>query len=296
MHGAFFPAAVGRCLDESAEIMKRERVGICGWTLDRGDALASVEQAAARGFSAVQVGFFTAEAVRGADPAKIVALAERLGVRIVSVFAAFEREDFSSIAHVAANGGYMSDDEWDHRFEMTREVGDIATRLGCPSIAVHAGTVPVDAASADRAKLRDRTRRVADRLAELNLRLLLETGRESAGDLRGFIDSVGATNVGVNFDPGNFVVYGADDPVRAVMTLKGLIDIVHVKDAKASSKPGTEFGSPATLGSGDANIPRVLSKLRIAGFDGPLLVEENTRVFGVAAIPAAADYLRSMLD
>ena len=276
--------------------MNRERVGICGWILDRADAPASVEQAAAMGFAAVQVGFFTAEAVRGADPAKILSLADRLGVRIVSVFAAFEREDFASIAHIAASSGYMSDEEWAHRLEMTRLVGDIAVEVGCPSVAVHAGTVPVDAASADRAKLCGRVRQAADMLAESNLRLLLETGRESAGDLRDFVDTVGVSNVGVNFDPGNFVVYGADDPVRAVTTLKGLIDIVHVKDARASAAPGTEFGSPASLGSGDANIPRVLSKLRIIGFDGPLLVEENTRVLGMDAVPAAAAYLRSMLD
>jgi sugar phosphate isomerase/epimerase len=190
----------------------------------------------------------------------------------------------------------MSDDECEHRLDMTRLVGGIAAKLGCPSVAVHAGTVPADPTSASYAKLRDRTRRAAEALAESDLRLLLETGRESAEDLRAFIEAVGVETVGVNFDPGNFVVYGADDPVRAVTTLKGLIDVVHVKDARASSSPGVAFGSPATLGSGDANIPRVLSKLRIAGFDGPLLVEENTRAFGMEAIPAAADYLRSMLD
>ena len=276
--------------------MNREQVGICGWTLDRADPLSSVERAAEMGFAAVQIGFFTEEAVRGADPGGIGGLAHRLGVRIVSTFAAFEREDFASIAHIAASGGYMSDEEWTHRLEMTRLVGEIAAALGCPSVAVHAGTVPVDATSAQRAKLCGRVRQAANVLADSNVRLLLETGRESAGVLSDFVDAVGGSNVGVNFDPGNFVVYGTDDPVHAVTTLKGLIDIVHVKDARSSSTPGSEFGSPATLGSGDANIPRVLSKLRIAGFDGPLLVEENTRALGMDAVPAAAAYLRSMLD
>lgn len=275
--------------------MRRGQIGICGWTLDRGDALRSIELAAAGGFGALHLGFFSEAAVRGADASALGVAAARWGVRVVSTFAAFEREDFTSIAHVAASGGYMSDAEWPHRLEMTRRVGEIAASLGCPSVAVHAGTVPRDVESAAYVKLRDRTREAADVLGSVGLRLLLETGRESAAAVRGFIDAIGAGNVGINFDPGNFVVYGADDPVRAVGVLGDVMDVVHVKDARGSGVPGVSFGRPAPLGSGDANIPRVLSKLRIAGFGGPLLIEENTRALGMESVPAAKEYLSSML-
>jgi sugar phosphate isomerase/epimerase len=110
----------------------------------------------------------------------------------------------------------------------------------------------------------------------------------------GFISHVSAPNVGVNFDPANLTIYGTDDPVRAVSQLRGLIDIVHLKDAFSSARPGADFGRSAPFGTGQVQIARVVSKLRATGYGGPLLLEVKG-ADPVSEIRAAIDYLRSML-
>lgn len=270
-------------------------IGVCSWSIDRHDALRAIAAAAeALSVPHLQLGFFTEAALNAADAATLCTAADRFGVRITSTFAAFEREDYSSIAAIAATGGLAPDHEWELRAEIIQRVGAMAAALGCATVATHIGTIPGDPDIADYAKLLSRTRTVADALAPVGVRLLLESGRESASMLVAFLDALDRPNVGVNFDGANFVVYGTDDPVRAVVTLKGRIEGVHLKDAVASLRPGSEFGRAAPLGAGAVNVPRVLSKLRAAGYAGPLWIEVAGPGDHTEAIRSAADYLRTM--
>ncbi len=276
--------------------MAHPLIGVCGWSIDRGDCLAGIEYAAQTlGVSLVQIGFFSDQALHDADPTQILAAAERYGVRLVSPFLAFEGEDYSSIAAVAASGGLMGDATCAHRMKLLAESAGLAAGLRQPAVVIHAGTVPPDPASPAYAKFRDRVREAADTVGQRGLRLLLETGRESADALLTLIDATGAVNIGVNYDAGNFVVYGSDDPARAVARLKGRIDNVHLKDGLASAEPGRAFGSPAQLGGGDAQIARVVNKLRTTGYTGPMLIELDTRRFGLESLASAVAYLETMI-
>ena len=75
---------------------------------------------------------------------------------------------------------------------------------------------------------------------------------------------------------------------------RGRIDIVHVKDAKRSDRPGQVWGATVPIGTGDAEIPRVISKLRIIGYNGPLLLESR-RGEDFYALRDAVAYLRTLL-
>jgi sugar phosphate isomerase/epimerase len=272
-------------------------IGICTWCIDRHAALRGIAVAGGElGLRVVQVGFFGEAAVNGADAAALKRAAADAGVEIAGVFVAFDEEDYASVDRIAQTGGFAPDDAYPRRLELMRRAAGIAAAVGCGSVAVHAGTVPEEAGSPPYAKLVARTAEAADAAAALGVRLLLETGRESADALVACVASVGRPNVGVNFDPGNFVTYGTDDPVRAVTKLRGRIELVHLKDAVASPRPGVEFGRKAPLGTGDVQIPRVISKLRAAGYAGPLLLETPAPSSPMAEYRAAVDYLRSMLE
>jgi len=271
-------------------------IGVCGWCIDRHDARQSVEVAGRDlGLRIAQIGFFTEQAVRTADAATIVEAARVSDVKLVGTFIAFEGEDYASISRIAETGGFLPDDYYPARLAITRAITDFAASVGCSSVSVHAGTVPRDANSPDYRKLVVRVGEVAGYAASRGIRLLLETGRESTDALLRFISTVDRRNVGVNFDPGNFITYGTDDPVAAVTKLKSRIDLVHLKDAVRSGRPGVEYGCPAPLGAGDVQIARVISKLRATGYHGPLLIECDIREAGLDAIRNAADYLRTML-
>jgi len=277
-------------------MIKPLEIGVCSWSIDRRYLMRSLATAAdPLALRVVQIGFFTDEAVRDADATEILRAAAAAGMTLCGSFVGFEKEDYSSIAAIAATGGFAPDDAWPDRLQIARRVGELTAEMGVYTLAVHAGSVPDDASSPDFAKLVDRVGEVAEAASECGVRLLLETGQESARTLLRFLEAVDRPTVGVNFDPGNFVIYGTDEPAAAVSALKGCIELVHVKDAVRSSRPGVEYGRPAPLGTGDAAIPRVINKLRANRYAGPLLLEcrpEDTDLHGMRA---AADYLRSLV-
>jgi len=162
-------------------------------------------------------------------------------------------------------------------------------------VGVHVGTIPDDDNAPAWNTLLTRTRIVADELAGCGLTLLLETGREPVNVLLRFMGAVARENVGISFDPGNLIVYGVDDPVRAVSALRGRVSLVHLKDALRSAATGVAYGQRAELGMGDVQIPRVLSKLRATGYTGPILVEVSGDAGDLSQPIATVEFLRSML-
>lgn len=270
-------------------------IGVCTWSIDRADPTAAIPRVRQEfGLSIAHVGYFDEATLHAADPAKIKTTAGQHNVQLEAMFVGFEGIDYSSIARIAETSGFAPDDAVEQRLDMVRRAGEITSAIGCTELGVHIGTVPTDATSPARARLLERTQRAAGILREQGVNLMIETGAEPAATLAEFIEELACENVCVCFDPGNLVTYGTDDPVKAVSTLKQFIRLAHMKDAIAPDQPGEKLGQPARLGAGQANIPRVLSKLRVAGYSGPLLIESNTRLFGVESITAAADYLRSM--
>lgn len=276
--------------------MTRFPIGICSWSIDRHDGVGAIRTAGELELRHVHLGYFSLGDANRADPAEIAAAAGDAGVAIVSTFAGFTDEDYSSIPALAASGGLLPDERFDDRASMIERVAVIASALDVPSVAIHVGTVPQDAWAPEWAKLRTRTSEIAASLADHGLALLLETGRESADTLDAFIEAVDQPNVAVNFDPANFIVFGTDEPARAVTKLRGRIANVHVKDAFRSSEPGVALGRRAAIGAGDAQVPRVVSKLRAVGYDGPLVIELGGEDNSRREIADAAAYVRSMLE
>ncbi len=271
-------------------------IGVCLWSIDRTRPIESIRAAAGLGVRVVHLGFFDEHTLAATSARDVRKAAQDAGVEISATFAAFPGEVYESIATVAASGGYMPDDLFGARLDMTRRVADLSAALNVRLLAIHVGTVPDLAAGDGYGKLADRAGRAADLLAERGLSLLLETGREPAATLLKFIDDLGRPNVAVNFDPGNLIIYGTDDPLRAVSVLRGRIAHAHVKDAVASDRPGVSFGTEVTLGNGDARIARVVSKLRAGGYAGPLVVERTGGRGDSGTLADSVAYLRSLLE
>ena len=275
--------------------MKPLELGVCTWSIDRHDCLRGIEVAGGElDVRVVQIGFFTQNALDGADATAIRRAADLANVEIAGVFVAFEDEDYASIERIAETGGYTPDGPFPRRLAATEQGAKLAAALSCGSVAVHAGTIPSDAVSPRYALLLDRIGQAADAAAGHGVDLLLETGREPAATLDDFVAALARGNVGVNFDPGNFVLYGTDDAARAVSCLAGRIVVAHLKDAACSSEPGSVFGQSRPLGTGDAQIPRVISKLRARDYRGPLLIERSGPP-DLVELKGAVAYARTLL-
>lgn len=276
--------------------MKPLQIGVCSWSLaikDLAKTLETIRQELK--FGLVQVGFF-GEGIPSPDQYdEVVKTVRASGLEVSATCIGFEGEDYSTIQRIAATGGYVPDDLFEKRFAQTVGVADLTVKLGVKLLATHVGFVPHDRKDPKNRVMVERVQRVADALAQRGLTLVMETGQEPANTLVDFINDVNRANVRVNFDPANMILYGAGEPVDAIDLLKDRIVHVHMKDATWSSQPGKTWGQEVPLGDGDADIARVVSKLRAFGYQGPLVIEREAGNNRVGDIRYGAEYLGTLL-
>lgn len=273
--------------------MQPLQIGVCSWSLaipDLAQTLAAVRDKLK--FGLVQVGFFD-DGYKDINKMVEIVTASRLEVSATCV--AFPGEDYSSIQNIAASGGFIPNNLWEERRAKTVAVADITAKLGVKLLAAHIGFVPHDRKDAQYLRMVDRLRDICDALGAKGITLVMETGQEKAEALIEFIDAVGRKNIGVNFDPANMILYGVGEPIDAVALLKERITHVHMKDAKWSAKPGQDWGEEVVLGTGQADIPRIVSKLRAQGYKGPLVIEREAGNQRLADIQEAARLLESLV-
>ena len=199
------------------------------------------------------------------------------GLTLVTVFAAYEGEDYADIPAVARTVGFVPPDTRAVRLARTLAVSDFAAQLGVASIACHVGFVPEDAGHADYVAVREMVRQVCDHAARHGQSFALETGQEPAPVLSGFIRDVDRTNLRINFDPANLILYGTGEPMAALEILAPLVISVHCKDGDWPARGvAGALGRERALGQGSVGIRRFVETLRKVGFGGPLNVERET--------------------
>jgi sugar phosphate isomerase/epimerase len=151
-------------------------------------------------------------------------------ITLVTVFAAYEGEDYADIPAVARTVGFVPPETRTARVARTLAVSDFASQLGVSSIACHVGFVPEDAANPDYVAVREVVRQICDHAARHGQTFALETGQEPADVLLRFIRDVDRPNLRINFDPANLILYGSGEPIAALETLAPLVISVHCKD------------------------------------------------------------------
>ena len=127
---------------------------------------------------------------------------------------------------------------------------------------------------------------IAETFASLNIEVALETGQETAAELGELLAVLNQSNVGVNFDPANMLLYGKDNPVKALSLLRSWIRQVHIKDAKRTKHPGT-WGEEVAAGSGQVDWAEFFATLRHLNYTGNLVIEREAGTQRVADIRTA---------
>jgi L-ribulose-5-phosphate 3-epimerase len=182
------------------------------------------------------------------------------------------------------------------RCEIMKRAADFATKLAVQSITTHAGFVPEWPSEPLYEGLVESLRDVADYCGERGLLFCLETGQETPITLLRLIEDIGASNMGINFDPANLIMYGKANPIDALGILGSFIQGVHIKDGCYPIN-GRELGEEKVLGEGQVSIPSFISHLIQSGYSGPLTIErETTGEQQIADIKAAITYLAKVLE
>jgi sugar phosphate isomerase/epimerase len=196
--------------------------------------------------------------------------------RVHTVFAAYNGEDYADIPTVQRTVGFIPPATRVEREKRTLGVSDFAAVIGAPGIATHIGFVPESTSDSDYIAVREMVRRVCDHAKTHGQTFALETGQEPARVLLEFLNDVDRTNLGINFDPANMILYGTGDPIEALGILGPKVLTVHCKDGDwpEAGVPGA-LGKEKALGAGSVEVARFLSKLREIGYCGPLSIERE---------------------
>jgi sugar phosphate isomerase/epimerase len=199
----------------------------------------------------------------------------RAGVRITTVFCGFNGESYSDIPAVQSTVGLVPPLWRNARLDEAKRISDFTKEMGVTSTALHIGFIPEnsDLVSYDNIVLAARSLSLH---CQANGQLFcLETGQEPADVLAGFIKDVDCSNLAINFDPANMILYGSGEPIPALTLLGSFVKSVHCKDAKWSSQPKIQWGQETPLGEGDVNIKLFLATLKEIGYNGPLTIERE---------------------
>jgi L-ribulose-5-phosphate 3-epimerase len=195
---------------------------------------------------------------------------------ITGVSAAYTGEDYADVPTVERTVGFIPLDTRAERERRTYQVSDFAAAIGAKGIATHIGFVPHDPSHQNYIAVRELVRRICDYAAKYNQTFALETGQETAPVLLDFIRDVNRTNLGINFDPANMILYGTGDPIHALGVLGEHVFSVHCKDGDwPPNNDPTALGKERPLGSGAVGIERFLAKLTEIGYKGSLTIERE---------------------
>ncbi len=198
----------------------------------------------------------------------------------------FPQEDYSTLESIKATGGIVPDQYWEGNLKRVFDAIDITVQLGVKYLSLHFGFLELTD------KLTDRVKILADKAAQKNIQLLMETGQETAAELRQFLEEVNHPALGVNFDPANMILYDKGNPIESVQALAGWIKHVHIKDALRPRTPGT-WGVEVPWGTGQAGGGEFLKVLKQINFVGALAIEREAGDDRLGDIKTAAEALNA---
>ena len=185
----------------------------------------------------------------------------------------FPQEDYSTLDAIKATGGIVMDNYWEVNKQRVFKALDMTAELGVKYLLFHFGFFDHNDAKAAQS-FKDKVRTLADAAVKKNLGLLMETGQETAADLKMLLEELNHPALLVNLDPGNMILYNKGNPVEAVKTLAPWIRQVHAKDALRTKVVGT-WGQEMPWGEGEVGTDAFLKALKQVGFEGVLAIERE---------------------
>jgi sugar phosphate isomerase/epimerase len=267
-------------------------IGVMLNNLER-DRLKAFRVAAELGFRHVHTSALPERWLTGEERRRYVAAARDSGVSISTMFAGFDGQSYADLPSIRSTVGLVLPEFQEHRREVALLYSDLARELGVPALAAHIGFIPHDRGHSHYSPLVETVRVIADRCAANGQTFHLETGQESAVLLRRFLEDVGRPNLGVNFDPANFLLYGTDDPLPVLDALGPYVRGVHCKDALPPTEPNA-LGTEVPIGQGKVDFPALLRKLHALGYRAPLVIERENGPQVIADVQAARTYLERL--
>lgn len=200
--------------------------------------------------------------------------ASEYGIEITAVWAGLPGKYVWNFVDGPSTIGLVPPETRTIRIKALKKASDFTRDVGVENIVTHVGFIPENPKDPVYNSLIDVLRDVAKFCAKNGQFFLFETGQETPITLLRTIEDVGATNLGVNFDPANLLMYGKANPVDALDILGRFVRGVHAKDGEYPTN-GRELGKEKPLGEGRVNFPAIISKLKALDYTGAITIERE---------------------
>jgi L-ribulose-5-phosphate 3-epimerase len=265
------------------------RLAVCSWSLQPKSPEELIEMVRQIGLKTVQIAL---DPIRENPDVwgKTKELCSQQGIILVSGMFGTIGEDYTSIESIKRTGGVVPDATWPDNWKNIQQTADLAKSMGIRLITFHAGFLPHDHSAPEFKKLVSRIGQIADHFKRKGLELAFETGQEDADDLELFLIQLNRSNVGVNFDPANMILYDRGDPVDALRTLGKRLRQVHIKDAIRSKISG-QWGEEVPVGTGEVDWKDFFATLDTLRFAGFCCIEREAGHQRLADIKTAREFI-----
>ena len=261
-----------------AEKVAAKRIGVCSWSFRKPlrEVAVEMEKMGVKGIHLALGPFIHADGRHGdAESAETLEFVKgkiaRGEWKLMSTMIGTVGEDYTTLDTIRKTGGIVPDEHWEENRRIVTAGAKLTKDLGCKYMSLHAGFLD-ESDPAAFAKYVERVSWMRDEAKKYGVKIILESGQETAEDLAKFMERV--PGVGINFDPANMILYAKGRPMDALKTLMPWIVQVHVKDALVTEKPGT-WGDEVPWGDGEVGGKTFLAELEGLGYRGNYVIERE---------------------
>jgi len=260
-------------------------VSVCSWSFQK-----SVQDVAAA-MKSMDIGYVNLALLPAlqADGAEYKKFIKEYDWKICCTMINFPSEDYTTLDTIKETGGLAPDCAWEENKKLALGAIDLTAELNVECLMMHFGFI--DHSNPDYVKkFYDRTKLLADAAQAKGIKFLMETGQESAVELKHFLEEMNHPALCINFDPANMILYNKDVPVEAMKVLAPWIRHIHIKDATRTKTPGT-WGCEVPWGTGEVNDDLFLKTLKEIGYQGVVAIEREAGDDRFGDIKMAAEKL-----
>ena len=199
---------------------------------------------------------------------------EASGVRVCAFWAGVPGPAVWNFKEGPITLGLVPEEYRAERVEALKKWGDFAARLGAPAIITHCGFIPENMTDPAYDGVVEAIADVARHCEELGIGFWFETGQETPVVILRTIQRVGTSNLGINLDPANLLMYGKGNPIDSLDVFGQYVRNIHVKDGLCPTD-GENLGHEVPAGEGKVRFPEFMKKLKAIGFTGELIIERE---------------------
>ena len=179
------------------------------------------------------------------------------------------------------------------RLDHVRKVMQLAFDLGTRRVVVPCPRVPGEDDALRGQLMRESLTALGTHGDRVGTLLALEIGFDPAEKVKQYLATFDTGSLKVTYDPANMLVNG-HDPLASLLGLKGWIEHVHARDARAATV--SRGSQEVPLGAGDIDWMAFTATLQVIEYNGFLAVERETGEHKLRDVTNGVAFLRRFVS